>query len=601
MPSRKSGIGSRRKLAASPATPPSLPALLTPIAAHAFNELQVSVSFQSARGTWESITRIPSVVEFEIEYGADVKRWPYNGRLFAEARRTGRMACGEHAGFHDLFFPVQGTHGDSVGFHGVLVAGPLAKRRPSSAEVLERWYSLSATHGRLSDPSFFQYLSETLTTLTLEGPHWNQFERLMSLFSLLITGRGSVDTLAQEIAVLREKLADVRFEERMWSIARGMLSDRKARSWGAPAQARDLHLLGLGRVPENVVVGLVMGEGEEPDAVDAFLRRYEFQRACAALAKNVGGVVCGQVGDRGITFLTDDTGGASRIRTRLADLATRAATLARRFGYRLHAGLTARDQEVTLSGRYLMALAAAEMALSRKTSLVYGNPRQEHSAKNLRKLRRQLAASFSESPISLSPRFEHYAQTVIEHSGYQLEPVRAKLEAGFERLTEPLLATGVLDEKSFDELWSSMEKPASESTTLTELVARYGRLVSDIENAILRPTEARRTRGIQRALSFMGEHLGEKLTLPLVARAAGFAPAHFSRIVKQSEGVTFERALRKLRLERAREMLLGTALHVEAVSTACGFHNRVYFHRLFKDAFGVTPIEYRERAKRYED
>jgi two-component system response regulator YesN len=99
----------------------------------------------------------------------------------------------------------------------------------------------------------------------------------------------------------------------------------------------------------------------------------------------------------------------------------------------------------------------------------------------------------------------------------------------------------------------------------------------------------------------MGEHLGEKLTLPLVARAAGFAPAHFSRIVKQSEGVTFERALRKLRLERAREMLLGTALHVEAVSTACGFHNRVYFHRLFKDAFGVTPIEYRERAKRYED
>ena len=71
----------------------------------------------------------------------------------------------------------------------VLVAGPIAIKRPSSAEVLERWYDISHAQGRLTDPSFSEYLSATLSTLTLEGPLFGAFEKLLMHFAHLVEGR----------------------------------------------------------------------------------------------------------------------------------------------------------------------------------------------------------------------------------------------------------------------------------------------------------------------------------------------------------------------------------------------------------------------------
>jgi len=575
-------------------TPPALPsvrALLTPVVAHAFEELRISVSFWNVRDFWHSIALIPNVSAFELEHGTQAQRWPYNHRNFAAVQRTGKLLWGQHAGFYDLFVPLQ----DSNGFRGVFVAGPLAKSRPTSAEILERWYAQSRSHGRLSDPSFLQYVLATLSTLTLEGPLWGAFERLISCFAALVGDGGRSDTLADEADGLRKKLLEARFEEHMWAAARSMLNERTTQTWASPDQARPLWDLGLKRVPEQVVVGLLLAGPNDDDALAALLRRHEFQRACAALARKAGGIISGQVGDQGVVFLTDDSGSEARIRGRLTDLATRAASLARRFGFKLYAGIGRAKREEPLATRYLAAFEAAEMALSRGVPVIYGERRPEHSAKHLRTLRQKLAESVGDRR-ALSSRFEHYAQTVLEHCGYQLEPVRAKLEAGFERLTEPLLATGALDERSFDELWSAVERSVAEEGTVTALLGRYRQLVSDIESAMQNPTGARHDRNVDRALQFMREHLGEPLTLARVARAAGFAPDYFSKLFKQSEAVTFERYLRRLRLERAKQMLVGTSLNVEGVSRLCGFKNRMYFHRAFKSAVGMTPVEYRERA-----
>ena len=77
---------------------------------------------------------------------------------------------------------------------------------------------------------------------------------------------------------------------------------------------------------------------------------------------------------------------------------------------------------------------------------------------------------------------------------------------------------------------------------------------------------------------------------------AGFAPGYFSKLFKRDEGVTFERYLRALRVERARQMLYATRLSVERVRQLAGFRTRSYFNRVFRQSFGTTPIAYRERA-----
>jgi YesN/AraC family two-component response regulator len=193
----------------------------------------------------------------------------------------------------------------------------------------------------------------------------------------------------------------------------------------------------------------------------------------------------------------------------------------------------------------------------------------------------------------LSPRFDRFIEAVLTHSGYRLEPVRAQLDAGIERLAEPLLATGALDEKSFDAMSTALEQAVENANTVSAVVSLYRTLVSDVQSAIQTPTRSRRERGTRRAVAFMREHAGEPLTRAQVARAAGYAPGYFGKLFSRSEGVTFERSLRQLRVARAKQMLSGTSLSIDSVSQLSGFKSRIYFHRVFKQATGTTPVEFR--------
>jgi len=179
-----------------------------------------------------------------------------------------------------------------------------------------------------------------------------------------------------------------------------------------------------------------------------------------------------------------------------------------------------------------------------------------------------------------------------------LESTRAHLEAGLERLAEPLLATGALDQRSFDDLYASVERVAEDAPTVTELVAPYRRLVSDIESALQSSTSARQNRSTRRALSFIREHLSEPLRLAQVARVAGFAPGYFSKLFKREEGVTFEDHVRQVRVARAKQMLTSTSLSVERVGKLSGFAGRSHFQRVFKEAVGSTPLAYRQSGRR---
>jgi len=187
------------------------------------------------------------------------------------------------------------------------------------------------------------------------------------------------------------------------------------------------------------------------------------------------------------------------------------------------------------------------------------------------------------------------------HCGYRLQAVRAELDAGLERLADPLLATGALDEKSFDEMCTALERATEGANTVTSLVAVYRTLVSDIQVAMHNPTVARQDRGTRRALAFMSEHAAEPLTLAKVARAAGFAPDYFGRLFSRTEGMTFQHHLRDLRVARAKQVLKETSLSVDGVSQLVGFASRIYFHRAFKRVVGMTPIEYREQEHAFKD
>ncbi|HEV8244272.1 MAG TPA: helix-turn-helix domain-containing protein, partial [Polyangiaceae bacterium] len=61
------------------------------------------------------------------------------------------------------------------------------------------------------------------------------------------------------------------------------------------------------------------------------------------------------------------------------------------------------------------------------------------------------------------------------------------------------------------------------------------------------------------------------------------------------ERMTFQAYLRKLRIERAKQMLASTTLSAGRVGQLCGFRSRSLFHEGFKRSVGLTPHAYRQK------
>lgn len=70
---------------------------------------------------------------------------------------------------------------------------------------------------------------------------------------------------------------------------------------------------------------------------------------------------------------------------------------------------------------------------------------------------------------------------------------------------------------------------------------------------------------------------------------------YLNRIVKKYSGKTLLEYGQDIYLEEARRLLLDTDMSISDIITELGFSNRSHFYRVFRRAFGETPLDYRNR------
>ena len=63
------------------------------------------------------------------------------------------------------------------------------------------------------------------------------------------------------------------------------------------------------------------------------------------------------------------------------------------------------------------------------------------------------------------------------------------------------------------------------------------------------------------------------------------------------EDMTFQEAVRKERMKKARTLLRETDQTVETVAAEVGYENVEHFNRLFKKNYGLTPVQYRKQEE----
>jgi len=83
--------------------------------------------------------------------------------------------------------------------------------------------------------------------------------------------------------------------------------------------------------------------------------------------------------------------------------------------------------------------------------------------------------------------------------------------------------------------------------------------------------------------------------LPLLVQRMGRSRKHVSRSFQQYLGQTPTAWLAAARIERAQTLLATSGRSVLEVALDCGFASPSHFHKCFREALGVTPLQYRKR------
>ena len=113
-----------------------------------------------------------------------------------------------------------------------------------------------------------------------------------------------------------------------------------------------------------------------------------------------------------------------------------------------------------------------------------------------------------------------------------------------------------------------------------------------------RPTDgdpdARNRVRIERAVAYAAEHYAEKPSAPQLAHVAGLSLSHFNRLFNEWTGYSPIEYLRRLRVERARQLLADVDLSIKEIAQRCGFDDAYHFSKTFRQIDGLPPTKYRE-------
>ena len=86
-----------------------------------------------------------------------------------------------------------------------------------------------------------------------------------------------------------------------------------------------------------------------------------------------------------------------------------------------------------------------------------------------------------------------------------------------------------------------------------------------------------------------------ELNVDQLASKMGLGRSQFYRKIKALTNYTPVELLRNLRLKRSRELLATTQKTISEIAYEVGFSAPAYFTRCYKESFGETPSELRER------
>ena len=104
-------------------------------------------------------------------------------------------------------------------------------------------------------------------------------------------------------------------------------------------------------------------------------------------------------------------------------------------------------------------------------------------------------------------------------------------------------------------------------------------------------------RWLMRAEEMLRESFTEHLSLTQIASAVGVHHVYLAREFRRSQGCTVGEYIRRLRIDEACRQITTSQQTLTAIATGAGFSDQSHFSRTFKRLIGMTPTDYKRKAR----
>ena len=103
--------------------------------------------------------------------------------------------------------------------------------------------------------------------------------------------------------------------------------------------------------------------------------------------------------------------------------------------------------------------------------------------------------------------------------------------------------------------------------------------------------------GLVRSLKLINSSYNLDIRIPELAKAEHLSVSRYNFLFKKQFGVSPSKYILRLRMNCARDLLSSTDLSIKQISLLSGYTDPHFFSKMFKAAVGLSPSEYREKAK----
>jgi AraC-like DNA-binding protein/ligand-binding sensor protein len=166
----------------------------------------------------------------------------------------------------------------------------------------------------------------------------------------------------------------------------------------------------------------------------------------------------------------------------------------------------------------------------------------------------------------------------------------------FGRITQQLIDWGVTVDLTQlkDAYYHSYTLPPQQYAAMVKLLEIFASHISTLANEIVVQEEEAESPMIRRARAYILANQADPIDLDKVAQAMHVSTFYFCKMFKKATGLTFTDYLSRVRVEKAKTLLLNPHLRISEIAYDVGFQSLTHFNRMFRKIVGQSPTVYRE-------